>query len=72
MIRFQLEFLKCFDQSDDDLSILGHRYRLPMYRNFKTNQYFGFWAKYAQYIIDTMVQQLIIQHKAILAMSSLL
>ena len=43
-----------------------------MYRNFKTNQYFGFWAKYAQYIIDTMAQQLIIQHKAILVMSSLL
>ena len=45
-IRFLSKFLKCFYQSDDDLSILGYRNDCPMYRNFKTDQYFGFRTKY--------------------------
>ena len=47
-IRFLLKFSKCLYQSDDDLSILGYRNDSPMYRNFKTDQYFGFRAKYVQ------------------------
>ena len=46
IIRFLSKFPKCFYQSDDDLSILGYRNDFPMYRNSKTDQYFGFRAKY--------------------------
>ena len=66
-----MKFLKYVDQTGDDLSILSHRNRLPMYRNFKSNEYFRFRAKYAQYVIDTPTQYVNIQHKAILVMSLL-
>ena len=42
-----------------------------MYRNFKSNEYFRFRAKYAQYVIGTPTQYINIQHKAILVMELL-